>query len=99
LDADLLTVGIPAGSRLHGVAIFELRLPPPTVVTLIVRGGTTTVPGRETVLHAGDELLLITTPGVRAAAERRLRAIGRRGKLARWLGEHGGPEPAERPTG
>ncbi|MDX2599698.1 potassium/proton antiporter [Streptomyces caniscabiei] len=93
LDADLLTATIPQGSRLHGVAVFELRLPPPTVVTLIVRDGTTLVPDRDTVLHAGDELLLITTPRTREAAERRLRAIGRRGKLARWLGEHGAPEP------
>ncbi|MFI6012675.1 potassium/proton antiporter [Streptomyces sp. NPDC051243] len=93
LDADLLTVTIPPGSRLHGVAVFELRLPPPTVVTLIVRDGTTLVPDRDTVLRAGDELLLVTTPNTREATERRLRAVGRRGKLARWLGEHGAPEP------
>ncbi|GAA0648950.1 potassium/proton antiporter [Streptomyces thermocarboxydovorans] len=96
LDADLLTVSIPKGSKLHGVAVFELRLPPPTVVTLIVRDGTTLVPDRNTVLRAGDELLLITTPQNREATERRLRAIGRRGKLARWLGEGGAPE--EEPT-
>ncbi|MFD5164117.1 potassium/proton antiporter [Streptomyces hawaiiensis] len=93
LDADLLTATIPQGSRLHGVAVFELRLPTPTVVTLIIRDGTTLVPDRDTVLRAGDELLLITTPDTREATERRLRAIGRRGKLARWLGEHGAPEP------
>jgi cell volume regulation protein A len=96
MDADLLTAAIPQGSRLHGVAIFELRLPPPVVVTLIVRDGTTIVPRHDTVLRAGDELLLITTPGTRDAAERRLRAIGRRGKLARWHGEHGDAEPADR---
>ncbi|MET8892888.1 potassium/proton antiporter [Streptomyces albogriseolus] len=93
LDADLLTVGIPEGSRLHGVAVFELRLPPPTVVTLVIRHGATLVPDRDTVLRAGDELLLIATPETREDAERRLRAVGRRGKLARWLGEHGRPEP------
>ncbi|MEU5201858.1 MULTISPECIES: potassium/proton antiporter [Streptomyces] len=93
LDADLLTVSIPEGSRLHGVAVFELRLPPPTVVTLIVREGATLVPDRGTVLHAGDDLLLIATPRTREDAERRLRAIGRRGKLARWLGERGAPDP------
>ncbi|MEU0915429.1 potassium/proton antiporter [Streptomyces althioticus] len=93
LDADLLTVSIPQGSQLHGVAVFELRLPHPTVVTLIVREDTTLVPDRDTVLRAGDELLLIATPETREDTERRLRAIGRRGKLARWLGEHGTPEP------
>ncbi|MEW2138907.1 potassium/proton antiporter [Streptomyces sp. NPDC005409] len=93
LDADLLTVTIPPGSRLHGVAVFELRLPPPAVITLLVRGGITQVPGPDTVLAAGDELLLVTTAVTRQATERRLRAVGRRGKLARWLGEHGRSEP------
>ncbi len=92
LDADLLTVSVPPGSRLHGVTVFELRLPHPTAVTLVVRDGASLVPDRDTVLRAGDELLLITTPQVREAAERRLRAVGRRGKLARWLGQHGTPE-------
>lgn len=98
LDADLLTVAIPPGSRLHGVAVFELRLPPPAVITLIVRDGTTLVPRPDTMLRAGDELLLVTTPATRLPTEQRLRAVGRRGKLARWLGEHGHPEPAERGT-
>ncbi|OEU95978.1 potassium/proton antiporter [Streptomyces oceani] len=92
LDADLLTAAVPAGSRLHGVAIFELRLPHPTVVTLIVRDGASLVPDQQTVLRTGDELLLVTTPRTREAAERQLRAVGRRGKLARWFGEHGDPE-------
>lgn len=95
LDADLLTVTIPEGSRLHGVAVFELRLPPPAVITLIVRGGDTLVPDRDTVLRTGDELLLITTPPTREVAERRLRAVGRHGKLARWLGEHGSPRMSD----
>lgn len=98
LDADLLTVTIPPGSRLHGVAVFELRLPPPAVITFLVRGGLTLVPGPDTVLAAGDELLLVTTPATRQATERRLRAVGRRGKLARWLGEHGRSEPAAEGT-
>src|SRR5690606_26088611 len=79
------------GSRPHGVAVFELRLPPPTVVTLIVRGGVTLFPDRDTVLRSGDALLLITTPLTREATERRLRAIGRSGKPARRHGEHGSP--------
>jgi potassium/hydrogen antiporter len=99
LDADLLTVAIPPGSRLHGVSILELRLPPPTVVTLIIRDHTTFVPDHATVLRAGDELLLVTTPQVREAAERRLRAIGRRGRLAQWFGETGDPNlPAPHPN-
>lgn len=93
MDADLLNLTIPAGSRLHGVAIFELRLPAPTAVTLVIRDGTSFVPERNTVLRTGDELLLVTLPKVREAAEHRLRAVGRRGKLARWFGENGDSEP------
>ncbi|MEU0340482.1 hypothetical protein ABZ092_16360 [Streptomyces bobili] len=74
------------------MAVFELRLPHPTVVTLIIRNGTALVPDRDTVLRTGDELLLITIPHTREATECRLRAVGRRGKLARWLGEPGAPE-------
>ncbi|WP_128817964.1 potassium/proton antiporter [Streptomyces sp. S063] len=94
LDADLLTLTVPEGSRLKGVTVRELRLPRPTALTLIVREGTTIVPTQDTGLRTGDELLLITTPEVREEAERRLRAIGRRGKLARWLGEQGDLEPS-----
>lgn len=81
------------GSRLTGVAVFELRLPPPTVLTVIAHEGATIVPPPKTVLRTGDELLLVTTPAIRDAAERRLRAVGRRGRLARWFGEHGHPGP------
>ncbi len=94
LDAELLTLAIPPESRLHGVALFELRLPAPTVVSLIIRDGATFVPDPETRLVAGDELLVVTTRGTRESTERRLRAVSRRGRLARWFGEHGDPEPS-----
>lgn len=94
LNAELLTLAVPAGSRLHGVTVFELRLPTPTVVSLIIRSGSTFVPDRETRLVVGDELLVVTSRSTRDATERRLRAVSRRGRLARWFGELGDPEPA-----
>lgn len=36
------------------MAVFELRLPSPTVLTLIVRDGATFVPQHETLLRNGD---------------------------------------------
>ena len=39
LRADLLQVQVPEGSRLHGVEIFELRLPSQASIALIVRDG------------------------------------------------------------
>lgn len=92
LDTELLTLAVPPGSHLHYVTILELRLPEPTVITLIIREGQTFVPQPETRLRTGDELLIVTTAAQRETAERRLRAISRRGKLARWFGEHGEPD-------
>ncbi|MFG2006299.1 potassium/proton antiporter [Spirillospora sp. NPDC048911] len=89
LHADLLEVRIPLDSRLNGVEIFELRLPAGALVTLVVRDGSSFVPESTTTLRAGDTLLVVSTTEVRDAAERRLRAVSRRGKLAGWFGETG----------
>jgi cell volume regulation protein A len=94
LGADLLQVTIPVGSRLHGVYIDELRLPVGASVTLVVRDRQGFVPAPDTRLLIGDDLLLVATSDCRDEAERRLRAIGRRGRLARWFGEDGAEEPA-----
>jgi cell volume regulation protein A len=89
MRADLLQVAIPSGSQLAGVYIDELRLPQGAAVTLVLRDGTAFVPDPRTRLRAGDDLLIVATADVREAAERRLRAVGRRGRLARWLGDTG----------
>ena len=94
LGAELLTVTVPKGSRLHGVEVGELRLPAPSAITLIVRDGGTLVPTDTTPLLEGDELLIVTTSATREATERRLRAVGRKGRLAHWYGEYGDPDPA-----
>jgi len=89
LHADLLQAQVPDGSKLHGVEIFELRLPAQACVALIVRDGHGLVPGPDTVLRTGDRLLIVVPATARARTERRLRAVSRAGKLAHWLGEHG----------
>ncbi len=89
LRGHLLSVAIPPSSRMHGVEVTELRLPPGAAVTLVVRDGESFVPLPSTVLRHGDELLVITTDPVRDAAERRLLSVSRGGKLAGWLGSGG----------
>ncbi|MFF7095202.1 potassium/proton antiporter [Streptomyces rubradiris] len=89
LRGHLLSVTIPEGSRMHGVEISELRLPPGAAVTLVVREEESFVPLPTTVLRRGDELLVVATDPVRDAAERRLRAVAHGGKLAGWLGANG----------
>jgi cell volume regulation protein A len=56
---------------------------------MVVRDGKSFVPEGSTRLQAGDKLLVVTTSDARAEAERRLRAVSRRGKLAGWYGEQG----------
>ncbi|MEV1061802.1 potassium/proton antiporter [Streptomyces sp. NPDC050263] len=89
LRGHLLSVAIPTGSKMHGVEVNELRLPAGAAVTLVVRDGTSFVPLPTTVLRQGDELLVVATDPVRDAAEQRLHAVGRGGKLAGWLGTGG----------
>jgi potassium/hydrogen antiporter len=92
MKADLLQMEIPDGSRLAGVYIDELRLPVGAVVTLVLRDGTGFVPDVRTRLRTGDALLIVATAASRDTAERRLRAVSRRGRLARWFGESGNPD-------
>jgi len=89
LDADLLQVRVPVGSRLHGVYLSELRLPAGATLSLVVRGGRGFTPLPETRLQEGDQLLVVSTAAARPAAEQRIRAVHRAGRLARWLGEAG----------
>ncbi|MEV4637231.1 potassium/proton antiporter [Actinoplanes sp. NPDC049548] len=89
MRADLLQIDVAPGSLLAGVHIDELRLPAGASVTLVVREGAGFVPGPDTRLRTGDSLLIVATADVRDIAERRLRAVSRRGRLARWFGEDG----------
>lgn len=91
LDAELLTMTVSPGSRLHNVTVLELQLPDPSVITLIIRAGHSFVPQPVTRLQVDDELLIVTTSTTRDLAERRLRAVSRRGKLAYWFDEYGEP--------
>lgn len=84
IAADLLQVHVTDESRLHGVEVDELRLPAGASVSLIVRDGTSFTPGRHTDIRRGDDILVVTPRLARDAAERRLQAVSRGGRLARW---------------
>jgi cell volume regulation protein A len=89
MDAELLQIRVPRPSQLHGVYVSELRLPPGTMVSLVVRDGVVFTPQPTTRLEEGDQLLVVTTAGNRDQAERRIRAVHRAGRLAHWRGETG----------
>ena len=92
LDAELLTMRIQPGSGLVSVSVLELRLPDPAVITLIIREQHSFVPSPDTQLQVDDEILIVTTRRRREIAERRLRAVDRRGPLAYWFDEYGVPD-------
>ena len=89
LGADLLQVRVPVGSRLRGVYLRELRLPRGATVSLVVRDEEAFTPTVDTRLRVGDQILVVTTVAAREATERRIRAVDRAGRLARWHGESG----------
>jgi cell volume regulation protein A len=83
--ADLLQIRITNRSRMHGVEVGELRLPPGALVAIVVRDGQSIVPHERTVLRRGDDLLVVTPRKARERTEDRLRAVAHRGRLADWL--------------
>ncbi|CAN5288276.1 potassium/proton antiporter [soil metagenome] len=83
--ADLLQITISPVSKLHGVEVGELRLPPGASVSLVIRDGQTLVPEARTVLRYHDDLLVVTPRRQREATEGRLREVSARGRLAQWL--------------
>ncbi len=85
--ADMLQVTISPVSRLHGVEVGELRLPPGSSVSMLVRDGNAIVPERRTVLRRGDDLLVVTPRALREPTVQRLRTVSAHGRLGRWLDE------------
>jgi cell volume regulation protein A len=85
IAADMLQVTISPVSKMHGVEVGELRLPPGSSVSIIIRDGETLVPERRTVLKHGDELLVVAPRKHRAQTEERLRQVSAKGRLAQWL--------------
>ncbi len=84
MDAEVIQVTVGDRSRLHGVEVFELRLPAGANVTLVVRDGKGFVPQGQTVLRHGDQLLVVSSSDARRKAEERIRAVDEGGRLAGW---------------
>jgi cell volume regulation protein A len=57
-----------------------------------VRGERATVPDPTTRLRVGDRLVVVATTDSRDETVRRLRAVSRGGRLARWRGDRGDPD-------
>jgi len=70
-DLDLFTVDIPRdddGEEGNGPLVRDLRLPPESIITMIVRGPTVIAPKGDTRLKAGDRLTLLARASSEPAA-------------------------------
>jgi cell volume regulation protein A len=84
LDAVLLRFEVEEDSRLAGVEVGELRLPPGSAISLITRGKDVLVPSERTALRTGDQVLAVSARGEVGRVEDRLRSVSRFGRLASW---------------
>lgn len=89
LDAVLLRFEVEPGSRLAGVEISELRLPPGSGVAIVTRGKEVMVPEARCVLRIGDQVLVVASLGQVSRVEERLRSVSRYGRLASWAEDRG----------
>ncbi|GAB3588410.1 potassium/proton antiporter [Calidifontibacter terrae] len=85
LNAEMIQVRIGDESRLHGVEVHELRLPKGANITLVKRQESSFVPTPRSVLHRGDQLLVVTPSAVRGVTIRRIRSVSDDGRMAGWL--------------
>jgi len=89
MNAVMLGLAVPPDSQLVGVFVRELGLPSGSAVSLVIRGGAAIAPDPELRLRARDQVVVVSTESGRADTERRLRALSRHGRLARWQGDRG----------
>ena len=70
-NLDVVEGEIPLGAKVVGKQIRDIRLPPESVLMLIIRDGTPMVPSGQAVLKAGDEIIALT----KSESEGRLREL------------------------
>lgn len=97
VGAELLEVEVGERSLLHGLEVFELRLPPGSAVSLVVRGRETFVPTPSTPLRHGDQILIVAPSRLLGEVEQRLQEVDNNGRLAGWSASKGRRVIARRP--
>jgi trk system potassium uptake protein TrkA len=70
-DVEVVDISLPRDSTLDGVSLRDLRLPPESLIAIVIRGGEPIFPTGGTTLQAGDEILALT----RSAHEEELRRL------------------------
>jgi len=73
-----LEVGVDAAAA--GVRVADTNLPEGSLIISVVREGRGFVPGADTVIEAGDQVLLVLDPGLEASITSQFAANGRRSR-------------------
>ena len=64
---EIIEVEVPPGAPAAGRMVSEVTLPEGALIISVLRGGTGFVPKGDTVIEAGDEVLLVLDPGLEEA--------------------------------
>jgi trk system potassium uptake protein TrkA len=66
-NLDIMEIGVVEESRADGAALADLTMPPGTLVISVLRNRVGRVAASDTVLAAGDQVVVIAEPGQESA--------------------------------
>ena len=64
---EVVCVTVPTGADAVGKRLGDLDLPPDSIVSLMIKDGNPSQPGRQTVVEGGDEIVAVITIGLEQA--------------------------------
>ena len=64
---ELVCVTVPTGADAVGKRLDDLDLPPESIVSLIIKDGIASLPARQTVIEAADEVVAVVGMGLEQA--------------------------------
>ena len=74
---EIIEVEVTAGAPSVGKSVSEIEMPEGSLIISVLRGGTGFVPKADTVIDAGDEVLLVLDPGLEEAITEQFAPRGR----------------------
>jgi len=74
---EIIEVEVTTGAPAAGKAVQQVSLPEGSLIISVLRGGKGFVPNAETVIEAGDEVLLVLDPGLEEAITEQFAPNGR----------------------
>jgi trk system potassium uptake protein TrkA len=64
---EIIELEVSADAPVVGISVSEIKLPEGSLIISVLRGGSGFVPKSDTVIEAGDEVLLVLDPGLEEA--------------------------------